>query len=271
MKMMSGSARSAPRTPSANVGTSRPTSYCVMQLFDHEWTYSIGSSKVIICLRSQALTRGYLETLLEEDLPPQTARKFLEVARAEALRVSRLVDGMFDVSMLDLRAESHQAARCEASDAIASALSVLGPAAAARKTTLLYRATQRCEVAVAEDRLMQILINVIDNAIKHGIEGGRVNVALAEIDARYVEVRVDDDGPGVPAAEREEIFALARRGSNAKSRGSGLGLAVVRLMLERVGGEVDVQPSQLGGAQFRLRLPLLPASDARAPAAASAG
>ncbi len=215
--------------------------------------------------------RGYLETLLEEDLPPQTARKFLEVARAEALRVSRLVDGMFDVSMLDLRAESHQAARCEASDAIASALSVLGPAAAARKTTLLYRATQRCEVAVAEDRLMQILINVIDNAIKHGIEGGRVNVALAEIDARYVEVRVDDDGPGVPAAEREEIFALARRGSNAKSRGSGLGLAVVRLMLERVGGEVDVQPSQLGGAQFRLRLPLLPASDARAPAAASAG
>jgi signal transduction histidine kinase len=113
------------------------------------------------------------------------------------------------------------------------------------------------EVAIGTDRLLQILINVVENAIKHGYEGGRVRVSAQSLDLRYVEIRVDDDGPGVAASERESIFTLASRGANARAKGSGIGLAVVRLMLERIGGEVDVVDSPLGGAQFRLRLPLI--------------
>jgi signal transduction histidine kinase len=86
-----------------------------------------------------------------------------------------------------------------------------------------------------------------------------VYVSVATLDTRYVEVRVDDDGPGVAAHERETIFSLAKRGRNATAHGSGIGLAVVRLMLERIGGEADVGESLLGGAQFRVRLPLMPA------------
>jgi signal transduction histidine kinase len=202
--------------------------------------------------------RGYIETLLEENLDPVTTRRFLEVARTEATRMSRLVDGMFDISMLDLRSEPGYLESCELTSTIASALNVLAPVAAAHGTSITHLAAPHYNVAIGCDRLIQIVINIIENAIKHGLDGGRVYVSSAALDARYVEVRVDDDGPGVPAEERELVFTLARRGANARARGSGLGLAVVRLMLERIGGEVDVTSSLMGGAQFRIRLPLVP-------------
>lgn len=205
--------------------------------------------------------RGYLETLLEQDLDPLVARHFLEVARTEAMRLGRLVDGMFDISVLDLRAGHDHAEATELSAAIATALNTVAPFAAARRTALAQMASPAYEVAIGADRLAQILINIIENAVKHGRECGRVYVSVELLD-RYVEVRIDDDGPGVERAEREPIFTLARRGVNARALGSGIGLAVVRLMLERIGGEVDVTESLLGGAQFRVRLPLMPTSPA---------
>jgi len=200
--------------------------------------------------------RGYIETLLEEDLDPATTRRFLEVARNEAMRMGRLVEGMFDISMLDLRAGSARDESCVVQVALTNALYAIAPFAAARRTTLARVAPCNFTVAIGADRLEQIVINILENAIKHGRENGTVAVSVDALDARYVEIRVDDDGPGVIAAEREAIFALAKRGANAVSKGTGIGLAVVRLMVERIGGEVDVVDSALGGARFRVRLPL---------------
>lgn len=202
--------------------------------------------------------RGYLETLLEEDLDPLTTRRFLEVARTEAMRMGRLVDGMFEISMLDLRVGTYHRESSQLASSIASAINAVAPFAAARDTDLALLACEVCDVAIGTDRLTQILINIIENAIKHGRDRGRVYVSVARLDTRYVEVRVDDDGPGVDAQEREAIFSLARRGTKTTAQGSGIGLAVVRLMLERIGGEADVSESPLGGAQFRVRLPMMP-------------
>ena len=210
--------------------------------------------------------RGYLETLLEEDLDPETTRRFLEIARLEATRMGRLVDGMFEISMLDLRVEPGIAESCDLGGSIAASLNALAPVAASRGTNVTHLPCAPYDVAIGSDRLMQILLNVVENAIKHGRDRGRVYVSVAPLDARYIEVRIDDDGPGVPLDERELVFTLARRGTNARSRGTGLGLAVVRLMLERIGGEVDVTSSLMGGAQFRIRIPLMPAREADGPA-----
>jgi signal transduction histidine kinase len=200
--------------------------------------------------------RGYLETLLEEDdLDPATTRRFLEVARNEATRMSRLVEGMFDLSMLDMRSGPSREESCVLHVALADALYAIAPFAAARRTTLTRIPPCNYTVAIGADRFEQIMINVLENAIKHGREGGTVAVTVAVLDERFVEVRIDDDGPGVAASEREAIFALAKRGANASSKGTGIGLVVVRLMVERIGGEVDVVESPLGGAQFRVRLP----------------
>jgi signal transduction histidine kinase len=201
--------------------------------------------------------RGYLETLIEQELDPETSRRFLEVARSEAVRLGRLVDGMFEISMMDLRAGMHHCDSSKLSVALAAALNAVAPFAAARRTSMMEDAYEDFDVAIESDRLVQIMVNVLENAIKHGREGGRVRVSVESLDARYVEIRVDDDGPGVALEERDSIFSLASRGTNAASKGWGIGLAVVRLMLERIGGEVDVANAPLGGARFRIRIPLL--------------
>jgi signal transduction histidine kinase len=71
---------------------------------------------------------------------------------------------------------------------------------------------------------------------------------------RAVTIVVDDDGPGIDPSERERIFALGERG-RTRSQGSGIGLALVRMILERVGGRVDVGTSALGGARFLVTVP----------------
>jgi signal transduction histidine kinase len=200
--------------------------------------------------------RGYLETVLEEDLEPATARRFLEVARAEAMRLGRLLESMFEISMLDLRSACQGDDRCALGPSIASALSTVAPIAGAARAAVTLAEGAPAEVAIEADRLSQILINVLENAIKHGRDGGRIVISSALLDARYAEIRVDDDGPGIAADERESVFSLAMRGTGARGLGSGLGLAVVRLLVERAGGEADVVDSPLGGARFRIRLPL---------------
>ena len=201
--------------------------------------------------------RGYLETLLEDDLDPQTARRFLEVARDEAMRLGRLVDGMFDISMLDLRAGVFGAESSALQTSVVASIGAVAPFASARGTSIGQLACSTSNVATSSDRLTQILVNILDNAIKHGRERGQIFVSAAPLDERYVEVRIDDDGPGIDPLEREEVFTLGKRGSSALAPGSGIGLAIVRLMVERIGGEVDVTGSRLGGAQFRIRLPLM--------------
>ncbi len=200
--------------------------------------------------------RGYLETLLDEELDAETARRFLETARAEALRMGRLVDGLHEISVLDADVRQGAENDGELLAALAAALRAVGPIAADRRTVICQLVSRPCKVRLSTDHVTQILVNVLENAVKHGREAGRVFLSIANLDERYVEVRVDDDGPGVLPAERGAIFELARRGSNARARGNGIGLALVRLMLDRIGGEVDVTDSPGGGARFRLRIPV---------------
>jgi signal transduction histidine kinase len=200
--------------------------------------------------------RGYLETVLEEDLDRETARRFLEVARTEAMRLGRLLESMFDISMLDLRSGSPEHDACALVPAVEAALGAVAPMAAVAGTSIGAAECADARVAIEADRLLQILINVLENAIKHGRPGGRIVLTARRLDERSLEVTIDDDGPGVAAGEREAVFSLATRGNNARAAGSGLGLAVVRLLVERAGGEVDVVDSPLGGAQFRIRIPL---------------
>jgi len=201
--------------------------------------------------------QGYLETLIDGELDPATARRFLEVARREALRLGRLVDGMLDLSLLDVHDGPQPCESSFLSDVCDAALDAVTPLALARRVMIVQSPYVDALVALGADRLTQVLVNLLENAVKHGLERGLIRLSVEPLGTRYVEIRVDDDGPGVAPEERESIFTLASRGANASAKGSGLGLAVVRGILERVGGEVDVGASELGGAQFRARVPLM--------------
>jgi signal transduction histidine kinase len=199
--------------------------------------------------------RGYLETLIDDEYEAPVRRKFLETAQAEALRMQRMLDGMFEISLLDLRTGAQNTEAAQLETAVRTAADAVAAIASRRGTTISVEPGPPRSVALGRDRLTQILINLLENSIKHGREGGKIALRWLCRDERFAELLIDDDGPGIQPAEREHVFSLAQRGSSG-GPGSGIGLAVVRLFLERAGGEVAAETSPLGGARFVVRLPL---------------
>ncbi|MDP9018413.1 MAG: HAMP domain-containing histidine kinase [Candidatus Eremiobacteraeota bacterium] len=198
--------------------------------------------------------RGYLETLIEGDMDGATSRRFLETARKEALRLGRLVDNMFEFSLLDLSASSLHSTVCDLSATVAAACAVIAPQAAARAITVRQVITGTTLAGIDEDACTQALVNLLDNAIKYGRDGGCVQLSMRR-DPPFVRIAVEDDGPGVAPGDRERIFGLRVRGAQTERPGTGIGLAIVRMIAERAGGEISVMESALGGARFELLLP----------------
>ena len=103
--------------------------------------------------------------------------------------------------------------------------------------------------------LRQILLNLVHNALEHGPESQTVTITAAR-DAGHVVITVDDEGPGIPAEARDEIWTpFGRLGeSDGTGDGSGLGLSIVRSLVEWQGGEVAVTDAPGGGARFVVRM-----------------
>jgi two-component system, OmpR family, phosphate regulon sensor histidine kinase PhoR len=196
--------------------------------------------------------RGYIETVLEGQIDPQTSRRFLETARLEALRLGRLIDGMLEVSMLDVTPAA--LGRCDVVEQMRATLDIIAPIARKRDVTIRTRSPKGVVARLDADELVHALSNLVENAVKHGSEHGTVKLACRRVDP-FVEVTVEDDGSGVEPAERTAIFAMGVRGAGTDRTGSGIGLAVVKAIAERSGGDVRVESSSLGGARFVLRVP----------------
>jgi len=113
------------------------------------------------------------------------------------------------------------------------------------------------------DRLLQVLLNLLSNAVKFVPPGsGRVRLGLRGDDTG-VTVEVDDNGPGVPVAERVLVFEKFRQGGDARSRpqGTGLGLPISRQIVEHFGGRIGVDAAPGGGARFAFWLPWVHAEE----------
>jgi signal transduction histidine kinase len=204
-----------------------------------------------------ASIRGYLETLLDDDEDPLTRRRFVRIAHGESLRLSRLLEGMFEISLLDLSATFPHPADGALDVALRAAADATAAQAARRGTTLCIAPAPPVRLGIDGDRLTLVLVNLIDNAIKHGRPAGRVDVR-ADVDSpRAVTITVDDDGPGIAPDVRERVFAMGKRGAT-EAGGSGIGLALVRMILERAGGRVDAGASALGGVRFTVTIPRRP-------------
>jgi signal transduction histidine kinase len=202
-----------------------------------------------------ASIRGHLETLLQADCDASMLRRFLETARGEALRLGRLVDNMFEFSLLDGGGEHLHHQGCDVRRAIRTATDILAPIAAHRCVSIQLAETAACVVLMDADACVQTLVNIVDNAIRHGREGGRIAIS-SRTQGDYVCIDVDDDGMGVSKDERSSIFQLGVRGALAYPGGTGIGLAIARRLTDRAGGDIVVGESPLGGARFQLCLPL---------------
>jgi len=197
--------------------------------------------------------RGYIETLLEGDFDPATARRFLETARRETLRLGRLVDGMLQFSMLDLPTPE-SCSPCNVVEQIRATIELIAPMAAARHVTIRTLLPPLAHARVDGDACVHALANLVENAVKYGREPGTVAASCLR-GKRFVAIAVEDDGRGIAPEQREAIFAMGVRGDSPEGPGGGIGLAVVKAIAQRAGGDVRVEESALGGARFVLRFP----------------
>jgi two-component system phosphate regulon sensor histidine kinase PhoR len=206
--------------------------------------------------------QGYLETLLGGALEePQHARRFLDIAFRHTERLGRLLNDLTDLSNIELNKVKLALEPVAIDTVIESVLAIIQPRADAGRVTLTADVARDLPPAHADrDRLAQILINLVDNAVKYTPEGGQVTVrAAATAGGGMLAVDVVDTGVGIPPADLPRITERFYRVDKARSRelgGTGLGLAIVKHLVIAHGGELTIE-SRLGeGTTVRFTVPV---------------
>lgn len=183
-------------------------------------------------------------------------RRYLMIISREAARLGHLVDGILHFAGMTRSpfANTHREPSLLGEE-IRAAIAAFEPLAEARSVSIGVRIDNEIEVPLDRDAFRQVMLNTLDNALKFGPDGQRIVVRVTSSDGVAV-IAIDDEGPGVPPAERERAFdAFVRIQSSENKTGSGIGLAVVREVIRRHGGGVRIDSSPSGGARIEIRLP----------------
>jgi len=212
---------------------------------------------------------GYVEILSEEEAGPlaDEQRRFLEVLERNARRLLRLVGDLLFIAQFESgRFALDAVSELDLADLAAEALHAARPLADDRQIAIsLSCASGRSHLLGDRDRISQVLDNLISNAIKFTAPGGTVSIRVTQAAGEAV-VDVEDTGIGIPEAEQEHLFQRFFRASSASQRhiaGVGLGLSIVRAIVEAHGGAIEFASRQGAGTTFRVRLPLDPAGRSR--------
>ncbi|WP_127597174.1 sensor histidine kinase [Nitratireductor alexandrii] len=202
--------------------------------------------------------RAFSDILLQTpDMPAAQKQRYLRVIQEESLRLTRLLDGILDLNQPGDSGARATPAPFDPELALDQALaSCEALARAAGVGIVRAKRARRAIVDGDRDRLAQVFVNLLSNAIKYnGTRAPEVVIASRVRKGRY-EATVSDNGPGVPEAEREAIFAKFARGAAAGQTGAGLGLAISRQIVTGFGGTLTVAESPQGGAAFTVSLPV---------------
>jgi two-component system phosphate regulon sensor histidine kinase PhoR len=207
--------------------------------------------------------KGYAETLLgPAGDDRETARRFLAVIDRHSERLGRLTDDLLTLSDLELGRASLRLAPLDVAPVVEDVLQILAERAARSGVEVASRVAPGTPPVLADgDRLRQVLINLVDNAIKYTPAGGRVVVraaALRDVERELVEIAVDDTGPGIPAHDIPRLTERFFRVDKARSRalgGTGLGLAIVKHIVQAHGGWLEISSSVGQGTTARFALP----------------
>lgn len=202
-----------------------------------------------------AAIRGAGEILSDPELSPEERQRFAGNLLSESQRLERLVAGLLALA----RAERDGPEEPQLLD-LAEVIRQLSE----RNQPLLDAGSLQMELSIeAEpapvhaslDSVVRVMTALIENAIEHTPAGGTIRIGM-RCQPDLIEVAVEDSGAGVPAEERERIFDRWYALRSESRQGTGLGLAIARSLVERMGGQITVDTSSLGGACFRLSLPV---------------
>jgi len=216
-----------------------------------------------------ASLRGFVETLQGAAKNDTEAReRFLKVMSEQAERMSRLVDDLLSLSRVEMREHLPPAQNVDLNDAVSHVIQALQPLAAGAGTSIEFKRLDGPAVVRGDrDELVQVFQNLVQNALKYGKSGGRIEVAVAYTEAsgarpaRFV-VSVTDDGVGIAPQHLPRLTERFYRVNVLASRergGTGLGLAIVKHILNRHRGELTISSKVGHGSTFAVVLPALQA------------
>ncbi len=200
----------------------------------------------------------------ETDLPEDVKTKQLRVAYRTSTGMSRLISDLLDVSTLESGELRVDRRACDPARILADALEAWGPEAATRGVSLEGRSEEPlADIHADAERILQVLGNLVANAIKFTPEGGAVSVAVSPVDGG-VRFQVEDTGPGIPAEHLPRIFDRFYQVRSSGRAGAGLGLAIARGIVKAHDSTLEVETWPGSGTRFWFDLPA--ASGGRNPA-----
>ena len=184
-------------------------------------------------------------------------RRAIQSLHEECRRLSRLIEDLQQLSLSDIGAVTYNCSRVSLYPLIADCVESMRVRFEARAIEVKFRQPQRPVRVVADpDKLRQVFLNLLENSLRYTDQGGRVIVALSGAAGR-ARILFEDSSPSVPETEIPHLFERLFRGENSRSRkggGAGLGLAIVRTIVEAHNGTISARPSALGGLQFEINL-----------------
>ncbi len=204
-----------------------------------------------------ARLRGMAEMALQPGAEPAAAREALADCVEESERVLSMLNTLMDITEAETGMMKLQREKVELCQLAREVVELYEYVAEEKKITVETHLTVPCEASVDRARMRQVFANLLDNALKYTPEGGRVTILIRCV-ANDVVATFRDTGIGIPAEERDKIWVRLFRGDKSRSqRGLGLGLSLVKAVVQAHGGSVDVSSELNKGSEFIVRLPRL--------------
>lgn len=191
-------------------------------------------------------------TLASPDRTSEEYRESIQIVEEQSTRLAKLVDAMFLLSRAEARGVPLRKEFVNVDDIVEETVRAFRVIASPCGVALTTGGDQEVGLTADDGLLRQMVGNLLDNAMRHGAPSGQVTTALSRADG-HVVLRVTNDGPEIPAIDRDRIFARFARG--AYSTGAGLGLPIARWIAEAHGGSLTLECSEPGQTTFVVRLP----------------
>jgi signal transduction histidine kinase len=189
---------------------------------------------------------------------PAEIRETIGSALEETQRLTKIVENLLAISRLEAGEARKQRERLDFAELARSTADQMRLLAEEKHIHLDCNGAESVEVDADPTRLKQVVVNLLDNAIKYTPEGGNVSISVTQRDGRAV-LEVADTGLGISADDLPHVFERFYRADKARSRqmgGTGLGLSIVRSICVAHGGQVTVSSTETRGSVFRVELPM---------------
>jgi len=205
---------------------------------------------------------GYAETLLSDpEMDAETRKRFLTIIENESARMSRMINDLLDLERLESGEARFEFKETDLCVVVNYVLSIVEPLANEHGVQVEIQC-EPVSIWADQDRMVQMILNLVDNAIKYTslkeIGDKRVKVRVTR-EGKHAIVAVSDTGPGIPKEALPRLFDRFYRVDKGRSRkmgGSGLGLSIVKSIVERHGGEISVNSEVGVGTTFIVKLPI---------------